>query len=87
VRASTVKTLRRVRQAVINPRVDLWVDSWRCAVAPSLDGRSNGLRSNVSCRGAGVRARAPDQNREGLFTSDLSVSEFLLISHAGFGPG
>jgi uncharacterized protein YbjQ (UPF0145 family) len=26
------------------------------------------------------------QNREGLFTSDLSVSEFLLITHAGFDP-
>ena len=27
-----------------------------------------------------------EQNREGLFTSDLSVSEFLLISEAGFDP-
>jgi uncharacterized protein YbjQ (UPF0145 family) len=26
------------------------------------------------------------QNRDGLFTSDLSVSEFLLITHAGFDP-
>jgi uncharacterized protein YbjQ (UPF0145 family) len=27
-----------------------------------------------------------EQNREGLFTSDLSVSEFLLITQAGFDP-
>lgn len=36
---------------------------------------------------AGVPASARErlgQNREGLFTSDLSVSEFLLITHAGF---
>src|SRR5580693_1356718 len=26
------------------------------------------------------------QNREGLFTSDLSVNEFLLIKQAGFDP-
>jgi uncharacterized protein YbjQ (UPF0145 family) len=27
-----------------------------------------------------------DQNREGLFTSDLSVNEFMLITEAGFDP-
>jgi uncharacterized protein YbjQ (UPF0145 family) len=27
-----------------------------------------------------------EQNRRGLFTSDLSVNEFLLVKHAGFDP-
>ncbi|MGH2876440.1 MAG: heavy metal-binding domain-containing protein, partial [Solirubrobacteraceae bacterium] len=27
-----------------------------------------------------------EQNREGLYTSDLSVSEFLLVTEAGFDP-
>ena len=27
-----------------------------------------------------------EQNREGLFTSDLSVNEFLLVTQAGFDP-
>ncbi len=38
---------------------------------------------------AGVPASARErlaQNREGLFASDLSVSEFLLITEAGFDP-
>jgi hypothetical protein len=26
------------------------------------------------------------QNREGLYTSDLSVNEFLLVTEAGFDP-
>ena len=31
------------------------------------------------------RARI-EQNRSGLYTSDLSVNEFLLVRHAGFQP-
>ena len=27
-----------------------------------------------------------EQNREGLYTSDLSVNEFLLVTEAGFDP-
>ena len=33
-----------------------------------------------------MRARRLAQNKAGLFTSDLSVREFLLVKQAGFDP-
>jgi uncharacterized protein YbjQ (UPF0145 family) len=41
----------------------------------------------TSLEGVPVHGRERlEQNRRGLFTSDLSVNEFLLVKHAGFDP-
>ncbi len=48
----------------------------------SLPERRRGPLDGVPASG---RARL-DQNRQGLFTSDLTVNEFMLITEAGFDP-
>jgi uncharacterized protein YbjQ (UPF0145 family) len=49
--------------------------------------RSRWIRSSASLEGVPDSGRARlEQNKEGLFTSDLTVNEFLLITEAGFDP-
>ncbi len=52
-----------------------------------------GMRSHVSEYEPGSLEGIPasgrerlEQNRQGLYTSDLSVNEFLLVTEAGFDP-
>ena len=46
-------------------------------------GSQEGLPAAAKARLAGMR---PSQTQKGLFTSDLSVNEFLLVREAGFDP-
>ncbi len=50
---------------------------------PYTPGSQEGLPANARGRLAAMR---PGANQKGLFTSDLSVNEFLLVKEAGFDP-
>ncbi len=51
--------------------------------APYTPGSQEGLPSHARGR---LAAMTPGAGRKGLFTSDLSVNEFLLVKEAGFDP-
>ena len=50
---------------------------------PYTPGSQEGLPANARGR---LAAMKPGANQKGLFTSDLSVNEFLLVKEAGFDP-
>ena len=51
--------------------------------APYTPGSQEGLPAHARNR---LAAMKPGANQKGLFTSDLSVNEFLLVKEAGFDP-
>ena len=50
---------------------------------PYTPGSQEGLPIHARNR---LAAMKPGANQKGLFTSDLSVNEFLLVKEAGFDP-
>ena len=50
---------------------------------PYTPGSQEGLPVHARSR---LAAMKPGANQKGLFTSDLSVNEFLLVKEAGFDP-
>jgi uncharacterized protein YbjQ (UPF0145 family) len=75
------------QQVATDPAATTAPDAYDAAPPPTAPPPSAGSYAAGSTEGLTENARLRlEQNRQGLFTSDLSVNEFVMVDEAGFEP-